>query len=69
MVDYVNPDKVVTDVALLKEFDLRLHTTEDLVLDAEFKLCMSSRKILAVRDLLNLFLSLIDLRTKIETFF
>ena len=50
VVRYVNPATVVTDVALLKEYDLRLHTTEDLVLDAEFKLFMTSRKKLAVRN-------------------
>ena len=49
VVDYVKPSNVVTNVALLKQFNLEVHNKQDVEFDTEFELCSTGERMLTVR--------------------
>ena len=48
LLDFVGQSNVVTDVALLKEFNLEFHNKEDIEFDTEYKLKMTRKETLTV---------------------
>jgi len=46
VVDYIKPTDVVTNVALLKEFNLEIHNKGDVEFDTEFELTMTKKETL-----------------------
>ena len=49
VVDHVKPSNVVTNVALLKQFNLEVHNKQDVEFDTEFELCSTGERMLTVR--------------------
>jgi protein arginine N-methyltransferase 1 len=46
VVDHVKPFNVVTNVALLKQFNLEVHNKQDVEFDTEFELCSTGERML-----------------------